>query len=451
MARILLFAGDPARRAALRGGLEACGHAVAEAEGGPGATFGEIDADAVLAPAAVADEALRALAEIGSDAVVIALAPPDGVSDAVAVLREGAESFLVEPAAVEQVALVLERALETRRLRRDRARLREQVRSRHVLVGAAPELQVVREVVRRAAPTKATVLVVGESGTGRELVAQAIHEASPRRDAPFVRVNCAALSEQLLEAELFGHEPGAFGEVPHRREGRVVAADGGTLFLHEVARLPPPVQVRLLRLLQRGELERVGGSETIRVDVRVVASSDRELAGEVQAGRFRDDLYYRLNVVTLALPPLRARKADLPALVDHFAARAARERGKPVPAVTPGALSALFAHDWPGNVRELARAIDAAVAACDRAEIGPEHLSGVLHGGGERRPGAESALIPGATLFEIEREAILRTLEDVGGSTTRAAEILGVSVRKIQYRLKEYRAGRRPRAAGAEA
>jgi two-component system NtrC family response regulator len=344
--------------------------------------------------------------------------------------------------------LVLEKALETRLLRRDRARLRDQVRSRHVLVGAAPELQAVREVVRRAAPTKATVLVVGEPGTGRELVAQAIHEASPRRDGPFVRVSCAALSEALLEAELFGHEPGAFGEVPHRREGRVVAAGGGTLFLHEVARLTPSIQVRLLRVLQHGELERVGGSETVRVDVRVVASSDRELASEVEAGRFRDDLYYRLNVVTLSLPPLRARKADLPALLEHLVARAARERGRPVPAVSPGALSALFSHDWPGNVRELARAVDAAVATCDGPEIGPQHLSAVLHGGADAR-GAGSALIPGATLFEIEREAILRTLEEVGGSTTRAAEILGVSVRKIQYRLKEYKAGRRPRGAAA--
>jgi two-component system NtrC family response regulator len=189
----------------------------------------------------------------------------------------------------------------------------------------------------------------------------------------------------------------------------------------------------------------------VRVDVRVVASSDRELAAEVQSGRLRDDLYYRLNVVTLALPPLRARKADLPALLEHLVARAARERGRPTPTVSPGALSALFAHEWPGNVRELARAVDAAVAICDGPEIEPEHLSAVLHRGASAAAGAGSALIPGATLFEIEREAILRTLEEVGGSTTRAAEILGVSVRKIQYRLKEYKAGRRLRgAAGVE-
>jgi two-component system NtrC family response regulator len=352
-------------------------------------------------------------------------------------MRAGAESFLVEPVDATQAAVVLEKALEKRRLRLASASLREHVRRRHGIVGESPEMRLASEVVRRAAPTKATVLLVGEGGTGREHVAQAIHDMSPRRDRPFVRVSCAAVSEALLETELFGHEAGAFADAPRRSEGRLERADGGTLFLDEVARLSTAVQVKLLRLLQQGELERVGGCDTLRVDVRLVAASTRDLAEEVRAGRFRDDLYYRLNVVSVALPPLRARKADIPALVERFLAHSAAAQTKGVRGLSPGALSLLFAYDWPGNLRELEAMVEQAVDACDGPHIEAQHLSSVLHCARSEARGA-SALIPGATLFEIEREAILRTLDEVGGSTARAAEVLGVSIRKIQYRLKEY-------------
>jgi two-component system NtrC family response regulator len=207
--------------------------------------------------------------------------------------------------------------------------------------------------------------------------------------------------------------------------------------------------VKLLRVLQQGELERVGGRETVRVDVRVIAGTQRDLAEEIRAGRFRDDLYYRLNVVAIALPPLRARKSDIPALVNHFIAQAAPAAGKEIRGVTPGALSALFGYDWPGNVRELGSVIESAVAGTRASELGTDDLSPVLHGGGS--DDGASPLIPGATLFEIEREAILRTLDQVGGSTARAAEILGVSVRKIQYRLKEYKSGGAGRRSAAVA
>ena len=391
---------------------------------------------------------LPMLRERGSDAAVIAVATSERLDAAVAAMRVGADSYLVAPAAPAHAAVAIEKSLERRTLRRDRAALREEARRRQLIVGGTPELELVEEVVRRAAPTKATMLVLGETGTGRELVAQAIHEASPRRDRPFVRVSCAAVSETLLDSELFGHEKAAFADATHRREGRLEAADGGTLFLHEVSRLPPLLQIKLLRILQQGEFERVGGRETLRADVRVVASSTSDLAEEVRLGHFRDDLYYRLNVVSVTLPPLRARKGDIPALVEHFLARASEAQGKHVRSVSPGALSALFAYDWPGNVRELQGVVDRAVALCAGSEIGAEHLSPVLRGARPEERAA-SALIPGATLFEIEREAILRTLEEVGGSSARAAEILGISVRKIQYRLKEYRSGhlaRRPRA-----
>jgi two-component system NtrC family response regulator len=442
--RILLLDADDTLRSTLRAALEGAGWDVADAASAENGLLlvGSFAPDAVLVADAGEEPAatVRALAELGSDAAIVVAAESSAVDLAIAALRAGADRHVTKPLAAPQVVVAAEKAVETRRLRRERALLREQLRGRHVLVGAAPELRLVQEVVRRAAPTKAPVLVVGETGTGRELVAQAIHEASPRRDAPFVRVSCAAMSQALLEAELFGHEAGAFGDAPGRREGRIVAADGGTLFLHEVAHLPPAVQVRLLRVLQHGELERVGGTETVRVDVRVVAASRLDLAAEVHAGRFRDDLYYRLNVVTVTLPPLRDRKSDIPALVEHLVGRSALAREKGVRGVSAGALSALFGYEWPGNVRELATIVEQAVGACAGREIAAEDLAALLHGGrGEE--GTAIALIPGATLFEIEREAILRTLEEVGGSTARAAEVLGISVRKIQYRLKEYRAG----------
>jgi two-component system NtrC family response regulator len=338
------------------------------------------------------------------------------------------------------VAVVLQKAAEKRRLRLDGARLRERLRGRLALVGSSPELLATHEVVRRVAPTKATVLVQGEAGTGKEHLAQLLHELSPRRERPFVRVNCAALGDTLLDSELFGHEQGAFDEADHRRVGAFERARGGTLFLDEVGRLPLQAQIKVLRVLQEGTLERLGGREAIPVDVRLVVGTQRGLAEQIHAGRFRDDLYYRLNVVSLTLPPLRQRKADIPALVSHFLERRGLGGGHAVRDVTPGVLSALFAYDWPGNLRELETVIRAAAERCSGDEIGTADLPSVLHGVQAVEVGG-SALIPGASLFEIEREAILRTLEQVGGSTARAAEILGVSVRKIQYRLKEYKAG----------
>jgi DNA-binding NtrC family response regulator len=374
------------------------------------------------------------------DAAVVVATPLDRLDQAVAALRAGAESYLVRPLDTAQVLVVLEKALEKRRLRKDSAALRERIRRRIQVIGASSELLGAVEVVKRVAPTKATVLVHGEAGAGKAHIAQALHEASPRRERPFVRVNCAAVSESLLESELFGHERGAFADAEGRRIGSLERASGGTIYLHEVARLPPSVQVKLLRVLQQGDFERMGGSETVHVDVRVVAGSQRDLAEEVREGRFRDDLYYRLSVVSIGLPPLRTRKGDIPALVNHFIEQHAAAKEKEISGVTPGTLSALFAYDWPGNVRELANAVERAVAAAHGREIAAEDLAPVLHGGFPEESAA-SALIPGATLFEIEREAILRTLDQCGGSTARAADVLGVSIRKIQYRLKEYRSG----------
>jgi two-component system NtrC family response regulator len=444
--RILILDADTAQRATLAGSLRAEGYDVVEAataEAGIEILRGAPVAGVLCAARASgwSCSAVVSLARAGgSDAAFVVTCRRESVGVAIEAMRNGAEAYVVLPDDPARTAVVVQRALEKRRLAREARELRDQARARLRFVGNASDASAIDEVIRRAAPTKATVLLQGEAGTGRSFVAEMIHEASPRRDRPFLRCGCAGLSESLLDARLFGSEGTLLGDAPRRREGLLERADGGTIYLHEVASLGPSLQVKLLRVLQHGEYERVGGSRTLRVDVRVVASTRLDLGEEVRAGRFRDDLYYRLNVVALSLQPLRARKGDLPALAAHFLSTLGRALGKNLRGVTPGALSALFAYDWPGNVRELENAVAWAAGACTSDLVGIDDLPTVLRGA---RPDEEagSALIPGASLFEIEREAILRTLDAVGGSTARAAEVLGVSVRKVQYRLKEYRTG----------
>ncbi|MCP3137710.1 sigma-54-dependent transcriptional regulator [Pyxidicoccus xibeiensis] len=384
---------------------------------------------------------LKTAREQGSDATFVMMTAFASVETAVDAMKAGADNFLLKPLDAEQVLVILGKALEKRSLRQEAEALRDQVRSRvrrfHDIIGESPQLQGIYDVVRRAAGTRATVLILGESGTGKELIAQALHQESPRKDKAFIRVHCAALSESLLESELFGHEKGSFTGAVARKEGRFELADGGTLFLDEIGEISPAVQVKLLRVLQSREFERVGGTQTLKVDARIVAATHRDLVAEVKAGRFREDLYYRLNVVSVTLPPLRERKSDIPALVNHFVEKYGEAYGKQVRGLAPGTLQALLSHDWPGNIRELENAIERAVVLVQGQELTADDLPPVLRG---PRPNDASthALIPGATLAAIEREAILRTLEMVRGSTSRAAEVLGISVRKIQYRLKEY-------------
>ncbi|MDP2271539.1 MAG: sigma-54 dependent transcriptional regulator [Archangium sp.] len=362
------------------------------------------------------------------------------IETAVQAMKAGAEDYVTKPVDVSSVLAKLEKVLEKKALKQENEQLRERLREKHKfsnIVGESNELQSVFDVVARAAPTRATILVLGESGTGKELIAQAIHEASPRRDKPFIKVNCAALTETLLESELFGHEKGAYTGAVGRREGRFELANGGTLFLDELGDVSPGLQVKLLRVLQQQEFERVGGTQTVKVDVRVVAATNRDLEAEVKAGRFREDLYYRLNVVSVTLPPLRRRKSDIPALVNHFLERYGEVHGKSLKGLAPGTLNALLSYDWPGNVRELGNVIERAVVLARGADLTADDLPIALRGPRPTNRTGDS-LIPGATLYDIEREAILRTLELVDGSTSRAADLLGISVRKIQYRLKEY-------------
>jgi two-component system, NtrC family, response regulator len=445
--RILLVDDEANARGALRTLLGDEGYEIREAKDGEEALAQLAD----FAPAVVLSDVrmprmdgltfLKKARAQGADAIFLMMTAYANVESAVEAMRAGAENYLVKPLAMDSLLIFIEKAVARRKLERDAASLRERVHERYKLsgmVGDAPGLQAVFEMVKKAAPTKATVLILGESGTGKELIAQALHEESPRREKPFIKVSCAALTETLLESELFGHERGSFTGAAGRKEGRFELADGGTLFLDEIGEIPPSTQVKLLRVLQQREFERVGGTETIKVDVRMIAATNRNLEAEVAAGRFRDELFYRLNVVTVMMPPLRRRKGDIPALISHFIEKYARTYNKAVHALGAGTLNALLAHDWPGNVRELENAIERGIVLSTNGELTLDDLPPSLRSVQAHAP-APSMLAPGASLRDMERDAILRTLALANGSTTRAAEILGISVRKVQYRLREYR------------
>jgi len=444
--RILIIDDEANARQALATLLSEEGYEVAEAEDGE-AGLDQLHAFApdvalcdVRMPRLDGLSLLKRAKEENLDAAFAMMTAFGSIETAVEAMRSGAENYLVKPVDADAVSVVVQKVLEKRALVREAATLRERVQERfkfHNIVGEAPELRAVFDVVKRAAPTKATVLILGESGTGKELIAQALHEESTRKDKAFIKVNCAALTESLLESELFGHEKGSFTGAIARKEGRFELADGGTLFLDEVGEIPASIQVKLLRVLQQREFERVGGTQTLKVDVRLVAATNRDLQEEVRQGRFREDLYYRLNVVAVTLPPLRTRKGDIPQLFNYFVDKYAKQYGKEIRGTAPGIMNALLSYDWPGNVRELENVTERAVVLSRGTELTADDLPPSLRGPRPQRRSPDS-LIPGATLFEIEREAILRTLEMVSGSTSRAAEVLDISVRKIQYRLKEY-------------
>src|SRR5512139_2110746 len=391
-------------------------------------------------------------------AAVVVMTAFGAVASAVEAMRAGAAEYLTKPLNFEELLVVIERALEHQALRRETRQLRQRVRDRVAptnIIGASPPMQRVFEIVDQVAPSRATVLITGESGTGKELVANALHQRSARASGPFVKLHCAALAESLLESELFGHEKGSFTGAMARKDGRFQIAEGGTLFLDEIGEISPAIQVKLLRFLQEHEFERVGGNQTIRVDVRVIAATNRNLAELVAKGKFREDLFYRLNVVSLEMPPLRDRRTDIPALSKFFLDRYTRENAKPIEGFTTEALERLMSYDWPGNVRELENAIERAVVLCNTQQIEARHLPPSVQ---PRMTPAGMPAIPGSTMAEIERYAILETLKSTGGSTSKAADILGISVRTIQYRLHQYNEAphsdvsvvkKQPRAAAA--
>jgi len=384
-------------------------------------------------------ELLNELRRLNPELPVVVMTAFGTIATAVTAMKEGAEDYLAKPIDLDELELLVARTLERRALVSENRELRRQLETRHRLEGletANTRMAQAINVAARAAGSRATILIRGESGTGKELLARAIHHASPRGRRPLVAVNVAALPETLLESEMFGHEKGAFTGADRQRRGRFEQADGGTLFLDEIGDLPPGTQVKLLRALQERSFERLGGGQTIAVDVRVVAATHRDLEAMVRRSEFREDLYYRLNVVSIEVPPLRERREDIPALVDLFLRRFAAEAKAPLEAVSREAMDVLLKYDYPGNVRELENLIHrAAVLArgplVTTADI-PIHLAGL-----PRETGALGGSLV-QRLAAIERGLILEALEEAGGVQTRAARALGISERHLRYRLRKH-------------
>jgi two-component system response regulator PilR (NtrC family) len=386
---------------------------------------------------------LRAAQELSPETVVVMITAFASTETAIAAMKEGAYDYITKPFKVDEIRVVAEKALEKKLLATENRRLRSELRSRsrdRSVIGNSLAMQRVFELVAQVADTKANVLVTGESGTGKEMVARAIHAGGERRDKPFVVVNCAAIPENLLESELFGHVKGAFTGAIQSKAGLFEVADHGTVFLDEVGELPLALQVKLLRAIQEKTFRRVGGTSDQRADVRIVAATNRRLDDDVRAGRFREDLYYRLNVIEIPLPPLRERRDDVARLVDHFIAKYAQELGKKVAGCSEAALRKLLEYPFPGNVRELENVIERAVALSRGETIGTDSLPpALLHpaaaGRGDRIPPEGVSLEK--LMEEYERGLILEALVPARGVKKRAAKLLGISFRSLRYRCEK--------------
>jgi two-component system response regulator HydG len=448
---ILIVDDDRAHRTMLRTLLGGWGYAVSEADDGGAAVAAvrEGPFDLILMDIRMIKvSGLEALAEIKAfnPAIpVILMTAYASVETAVSALKKGAYDYLTKPLDFDELKLTIRRAMEHLRLAEENRFLRESLESRFDranILGHSAAMTRLLETVAQIAPTEATVLVTGESGTGKELIAGAIHYGSLRKDGPFVKINCAALTESLLESELFGHEKGSFTGADRRKEGKFRQADGGSLFLDEVSEMSLGMQVKLLRALQEREITRVGGSDVLRVDVRIIAATNKDLLQETGQGRFREDLYYRLNVVNLAMPPLRERREDVPLLAQHFLALFAERNRKDIKGFTPRAMDRLLRHPWPGNVRELMNAVERGVVLARSEWLGEEELALTFPDGppgAAAEPPPEPALaVEGTSLDELERAAILKTLEGVGGNKSEAARRLGITRRTLHKKLKQY-------------
>ena len=376
------------------------------------------------------------------DMHVILMTAYGTVEDAVRAMRNGAYDYIQKGSVstTEETEIVVERALKFQETVRENRRLRSELQSRYSfsnMIGKTQNMEQVFDLIGTVADSRATILVTGESGTGKELVARALHYSSSRRNGPFIRLNCSALPKDLMESELFGHEKGAFTGAIKQTRGRFEMADGGTLLLDEISEIDPSLQAKLLRVLQEREFERVGSAQTIKIDVRIVATTNRDLQKEVDEGTFREDLFYRLNVIEIAMPPLRERCDDVPALVRAFIERYNSENGKSVESVDDDAMELLVRYPWPGNVRELENYIERAVVVAGRPVLTvgdfPRKLASGPHGGS-----LDDGLQVGITVHEIERRLIMKTLEAFAGNRTEAATQLGISTRTLRNKLHEY-------------
>lgn len=440
--RVLIADDDPGFRQSLGLLLEAEGYDVV-AEGDPSKALERARAESfdlvlcdVRMPGMDGIEFLRKYQAERGPALVIMMSAYGGEDQAIAAMKEGAYDYLSKPFRSDEVLLTLRKAMERERLRGRVASLEAELAAwvEPDLAAESPAMRKVRDLATRVAPHATTVLITGESGTGKEVVARAIHRMSPRREAPFVAVNCGAIPEHLLESELFGHVRGAFTGAAADKLGLFEEADHGTLLLDEIGDLPPPLQVKLLRVLQEGEIRRVGDARSRRVDVRVLAATARDLEADVHEGRFREDLYYRLNVVRIHLPPLRERAEDLDSLVASLVERTARRTGKQV-TLAKEAMTAIRGHSWPGNVRELENALERAVVLSPDGVIRDIVVGTPRAGRQDETAGSVTTLE--AALRSAERQAIDRALAAADGNRKEAARILGISVRSLFYKLKE--------------
>ncbi|HEV8663792.1 MAG TPA: sigma-54 dependent transcriptional regulator [Candidatus Methylomirabilis sp.] len=449
---ILVVEDKPSMRRMLRETLEGAGYKVDEAADGEEAlkklslNHYQLVLTDVKLPKKDGLAVLRAAREVAGNLPVILMTAYGTVESAVQAMKDGAVDFLTKPFDSDYLLRLIERALERYRLYTENLVLKEGVAEKMgfpKIVGASRAMQQVSALIQKVAPSNATALLLGESGTGKELFARAIHQMGTRAGRPFIAINCAAIPDTLLENELFGHEKGAYTGAQAQKQGKFELADGGTLFLDEIGDLSPAVQAKLLRVLQDGAFERVGGTKPIQVDVRIIAATNTDLARAVRDRKFREDLFFRLNVFPISIPPLRDRPEDIPMLVTHFVYRFAQEMRKEIREVTPEALKALMAYPWPGNVRELENFIERAVILTTGPALTVQDFAlGLKRGRGER----ESEFPLTGSLHEVgarasaraERDLIVRTLQATGGNKSKAAEMLQVSYKTLLNKIKEF-------------
>ena len=386
-------------------------------------------------------EALEKIKEISPDIPIIMMTAYASIDTAVQAMRSGAYDYLTKPLDIDELKILVAKALRHHQLEKENIFLKEQLGSRFDfsnIIGRSRTMKELLETVAMVAPSEATVLILGESGTGMELIANAIHQNSPRSSYPFIKVNCAALPETLLESELFGHEKGAFTGAVNRRQGRFHLAHKGSILLDEIAEMSMATQSKILRVLQEREFEPIGSSETFKVDTRIITATNKNLEEEVRANRFREDLYYRINVVNLIVPSLRDRREDIPLLVNFFLKRYAKKNHRNLKGFTPKAMDLLMRYDWPGNIRELENVVERSVIMVRGDFITPDEFPGVLKSLDPEYEQISAEMLSGKSLKEMEKAMIMRTLQETDGNRTRAAEILGISRRTLQLKLKEY-------------
>jgi two-component system response regulator HydG len=447
--KILVVDDEPSQRKMLKANLSLDGYEVFEADDGTDAISRVSDEfyDLILMDNRMSQmdgiEALKEIKKISPGIPIIIITAHASVETAVEALQAGAHNYLIKPLDIDELRIKVQQTLEFWRLKEENILQRRRIENlfdASRIVGRSQKMKQVLERVAMVAPSLTSVLILGESGTGKELIANAIHQGSPRADQRFIKVNCAALPETLLESELFGHEKGAFTGAVGRRPGRFELADGGSIFLDEIAEMTPATQSKLLRVLQEREFEPLGSTKTVKVDIRIITATNRNLQEEVRKGRFREDLFYRLDVVPIELPPLRERREDISLLIDHFLKMYNERNGRNLQGFHPRALDALMRYNWPGNIRELENLVERGVILTRDDYVPFSELPEAVRmaTGVDVSKEVRSGIPPGMTIKEMERELILKTLEDNDGNRTRSARVLGITRRTLQHKLKEY-------------